>query len=165
MPVRRKDYQENYTKNKKKLPGNIEIALEAGESLQCAAGVDDETQQEEQKSNNDIGDDLEGRARHGAILMQTRMHTGVVTRHGAQFLLDAVGVGNGRGTFFHLRDISLLLLVTMGSGGMLLGGGSRYSPLLLLLFCLVEGGSQVGAAIGTEADAWWQLLTATVAEP
>ena len=129
--------------------------------LKGVAGNDDDDKEDEQEGDDGIGKNLECQSRHGAVLMQPRMHAGVVPRDGAQLLLDMIagflsGIGGllsiDGGLRLHFSGLLYGLRLNL-MGGLL---GSR------CLF-LVEWGCQVCPAIGAKTDARRQLLAAAVA--
>lgn len=128
--------------------------------LKGVAGNDDDDKEDEQEGDDGIGKNLECQSRHGAVLMQPRMHAGVVPRDGAQLLLDMIagflsGIGGllsiDGGLRLHFSGLLYGLRLNL-MGGLL---GSR------CLF-LVEWGCQVCPAIGAKTDARRQLLATAV---
>lgn len=124
------------------------------------AGEDDGDEKDEEDGDHDVGDDLERLAGHGAILMDVGVHRFVAVVHGAQLVLDHVGLLNmlllaRRGCgLLHFLDGTFFLLHGSGFGLLGLGFG----------FLGIERGLQVGSTVGTETDAAGQLLAAMVAE-
>ena len=130
--------------------------------LDAVASDDDADQDYQQDGDGHKGDHFEHFAGPGAVLVDVWMHGVVAAVHGAQFVLDNRGLlhrlllawfGLLSGLFFLLYGVFFLLD----------GGGLRLLGFRFGLFGM-EGGLQVGTAVGAKADAAGQLLAAAVAE-